>query len=214
MFKLCFDNDTMKLICIESMKHAAQKGDSRFTLSVDDLFKYFGILLFSGYNKMPFRRMYWQTRPDANCYFASQSISRNKFEKIHQFLLFNDNSNIDETYKVFKIRPLLIHLNDFFHQSFLPLSKSYSLDEAMEPYYGHHAMKQFIRGKPIRYGFKFWRLKVNLLNIRFSYVFVRFLRFCFSLTKYALFHPHFYVSISALTRQSHTGQKFSEKNFL
>ena len=40
-----------------------------------------------------------------------------------------------------------------------------------------------------------------------------FLRFCFSLTKYALFHPHFYVSISALTRQSHTGQKLSEKIF-
>ena len=40
-----------------------------------------------------------------------------------------------------------------------------------------------------------------------------FLRFCFSFTKYALFHPHFYVSISALTRQSHTGQKFSEKSF-
>ena len=40
-----------------------------------------------------------------------------------------------------------------------------------------------------------------------------FVRFCFSLTKYPLFHPHFYVSISALTRQSHTGQKFSEKNF-
>ena len=40
-----------------------------------------------------------------------------------------------------------------------------------------------------------------------------FLRFCFSFTKYALFHPHFYVSISALTRQSHTGQKFSEKIF-
>ena len=56
---------------------------------------------------------------------------------------------------------------------------------------------------------------MNLHSIRFSYVFVRFvfLRFCFSLTKYALFHPHFYVSISALTRQSHTGQKFSEKIF-
>ena len=38
-----------------------------------------------------------------------------------------------------------------------------------------------------------------------------FLRFCFSLTKYALFHPHFYVPISAPTRQSHTEQKFSEK---
>ena len=28
----------------------------------------------------------------------------------------------------------------------------------MEPYYGHHLMKQFIREKPIRYGFKFWCL--------------------------------------------------------
>ncbi|XP_049767914.1 piggyBac transposable element-derived protein 3-like [Schistocerca cancellata] len=26
----------------------------------------------------------------------------------------------------------------------------------MEPYSGHHFMKQFIRGKPIRYGFKWW----------------------------------------------------------
>ena len=118
MFKLCIDDDTMKLICIESIKYAAQKGDTQFRLSVDELYKYFGILLLSGYNKMPFRRMYWQTRPDANSYFVSQSMSRNKFEKIHQFLHFNDNSNIDETDKVFKIRPLLIRLNDFFHQSF------------------------------------------------------------------------------------------------
>ena len=31
--------------------------------------------------------------------------------------------------------------------------------------------------------------------------------------KYAIFHPHFYISISALTRLPHTGQKFSEKIF-
>ena len=37
IFKLCFDDDTMKLICIESIKYVAQKGDSQFTLSVDDL---------------------------------------------------------------------------------------------------------------------------------------------------------------------------------
>ncbi|CAI9733933.1 Hypothetical predicted protein [Octopus vulgaris] len=28
----------------------------------------------------------------------------------------------------------------------------------MRPYYGHHGMKQFIRGKPIRYAFKIWCL--------------------------------------------------------
>ena len=40
-----------------------------------------------------------------------------------------------------------------------------------------------------------------------------FLRFCFSVKKYAIFYPHFYMFISALTRQLHTGQKFSEKFF-
>ena len=41
-----------------------------------------------------------------------------------------------------------------------------------------------------------------------------FLCFCFSMSKYALFHPHFYVSISTLTKLSHAGQKLTEKNFL
>ena len=54
---------------------------------------------------------------------------------------------------------------------------------------------------------------MDLHSIRFSYVFVRFLRNCFSVKKYELFPPYFYMSISALTRQSHTGQKFSEKKF-
>ena len=38
-------------------------------------------------------------------------------------------------------------------------------------------------------------LKVNLHSIRFLSV---FLRFCFSVKKYGLFHPNFYKSISAL----------------
>ena len=46
--------------------------------------------------------------------------------------------------------------------------------------------------------------------------FVRFCPFFYrfaSPVKYAIFHPHFYSSKSALTRQSQTGQKFSAKIF-
>ena len=57
-------------------------------------------------------------------------------------------------------------------------------------------------------------VQVNLHSIRFSSVFVRSFTFLLLLDKVCAFYPHFYVSISALTRQSHTGQKFSEKNFL
>jgi hypothetical protein len=31
----------------------------------------------------------------------------------------------------------------------------------MVPYYGHHSAKMFIRGKPIRFGFKLWVLAAD-----------------------------------------------------
>jgi hypothetical protein len=66
-------------ICRESVKYASQKRDQQFTLSVDELYIYFGILLLSGYNKLPFRRMYWERRPDSSNNLVNNSIRKNKF---------------------------------------------------------------------------------------------------------------------------------------
>ena len=33
-----------------------------------------------------------------------------------------------------------------------------SVDESMVPYFGRHSAKMFIRGKPIRFGYKIWSL--------------------------------------------------------
>ena len=95
MLKLCFADDIVNHICNESAKYAAQKVDSQFAVFVEELYRYFGILLLSDYNKMPFRRMYWETRPDTNHSLVSQATSRNRYEKIHQYLHFNDNMKID-----------------------------------------------------------------------------------------------------------------------
>ena len=35
-------------------------------------------------------------------------------------------------------------------------SELLSIDESMVPYYGRHSCKMFIRGKPIRFGYKLW----------------------------------------------------------
>ena len=48
-------------------------------------------------------------------------------------------------------------------------------------------------------------IEVNLNCIRFSFV---FLRFCFSMKKYALFRRYFYKSISALSRLLHVDENF------
>ena len=56
------------------------------------------------------------------------------------------------------------------------------------------------------------RRKLKFEQIGGTKVDLHSIRFCFSLKKYPIFHP-FYKSISAQPRQSHTGQKFSEKFF-
>ena len=33
-----------------------------------------------------------------------------------------------------------------------------SIDESMVPYFGRHSCKQFIRAKPVRFGYKLWVL--------------------------------------------------------
>ncbi|KAK9722216.1 Transposase IS4 [Popillia japonica] len=41
-------------------------------------------------------------------------------------------------------------------ESMAPSTQAHSVDESMVPYFGKHGTKQFIKGKPIRYGYKFW----------------------------------------------------------
>nr|CAI5831874.1 unnamed protein product [Callosobruchus analis] len=92
-------------------------------------------------------------------YFSvAKALSRNKFESFHRFFLLNDNSVIDKSDKIYKIRSLIDYLNKVSQECISPLGKNVSVDEAMEPCYGRHHMKQFIKGKPIRFGFKFWCL--------------------------------------------------------
>ena len=85
-------------------------------------------------------------------------MSRNRFDKIHQYLHFNDTMSIDHSNRVYKIRSIIDRLNACFGQFFQSFRQTCYLDEAMEPYYGHHSMKQFIKGKPFTYGFKLWSL--------------------------------------------------------
>ncbi|GLV61238.1 hypothetical protein CBL_21067, partial [Carabus blaptoides fortunei] len=158
LFKMFFPEDFMKFICLESQKYANFKGKHDFSVSVNEIYIYFGILILSGYCKVPFRRMYWETKADTYNTLVSNSMSRDRFELIHRFLHFNDNNAIDEANKTYKVQPLIDRVNMVSQSLAIPLGSSFSLDEAMEPYFGHHHMKQFIKGKPIRYGFKFWCL--------------------------------------------------------
>ena len=89
-------------------------------------------------------------------------MTRNRYMEIKKYIHFSDNSELlsipsEERDKLFKIRPLLEKLNQNFLK-FGVFSKFLSIDEQMVRYFGHHYLKQFIRAKPIRFGFKQWAI--------------------------------------------------------
>ena len=82
-------------------------------------------------------------------------MARIRFQSILQNLHFFNNGNDDKTDKSYKIRPVIEHLNKVFAES-LSNSPFQSVDEHMCKFKGRSSMKQYIKNKPIKWGFKYW----------------------------------------------------------
>ena len=76
---------------------------------------------------------------------------------IKKYIHFADNHALPQGNKVAKIAPLYDELNKGLVK-FGVFNELLSVDEAMVPYFGRHSAKMFIRGKPIRFGYKIWSL--------------------------------------------------------
>ena len=84
-------------------------------------------------------------------------MSRKRFEDIKKLIYFAHNNNLPAGNKFAKIRPLQDRLNAL-PQQFGMFAKDLVIDEQMVPFFGKHSAKMFIRGKPIRFGYKNWVL--------------------------------------------------------
>ena len=80
---------------------------------------------------------------------------RNSFCEILQNLHFADEKKDDKTDKTFKMRPVIDHLNSKFSEV-LSNDSEESIDEHMVKFRGRSGIKQYIKLKPIKWGFKFW----------------------------------------------------------
>lgn len=110
------------------------------------------VLLHGGYAPLPRRRMLWENKTDCHNDFIANAIRRDDMDNCLKCLHFRDNQLIDDD-GYYKVRPIFENLNTNClkwcadHQHF-------SVDEGMVPYFGRHYSKQYIKGKPIRYGYK------------------------------------------------------------
>lgn len=157
IFLLFFDDDIQDLIVEQSLKYAHENNRQNFNFTKNDLLKFIGILLLSGYHTLPQTPMYWSSEEDKGLDVVKNCMSRNRFQNIKRNLHLADNSALDKKDKFAKLRPFFDKVNVRFLQ-FGVFSFSLSIDEQMVPYFGKHSCKMFIRGKPVRFGFKLWCL--------------------------------------------------------
>ncbi|XP_051813277.1 piggyBac transposable element-derived protein 2-like [Acanthochromis polyacanthus] len=147
---------TLREITVEmSNLYSTQTKAKQLDMSIDELLTFYGILLASGYSTVPRRHMHWSLDRDVHNESISNAMRRNRFNEIMASLHFFDNTKITED-PFFKVRPIFTELNKSY--KVMPYPEWLSVDESMIRYYGRHGCKQFIKGKPIRFGYKIWSL--------------------------------------------------------
>ena len=150
-FRLFFDSKLIESILIETERYTNE------SFTADQIYAVLGILIISGVLGYPRRRLYWSKSDLLRNKIISESMSQKEFEKLFSRLHFcnNDDAKYHPEDKFFKVNILLKSLNENFLK-YGPATEYFSVDECIVPYFGRHSSKQFIRGKPIRFGFKAW----------------------------------------------------------
>lgn len=112
--------------------------------------------------KLPNLRLYWSTDPAFRTPQIAEVMTRDRFEQILKNIHFSDNTkslprNHVDYDRAIKIRPLINHINSVMPEAY-SYSKKMSVDEHMVKFKGQNRMKQYMKDKPVSWGFKLWCL--------------------------------------------------------
>ena len=120
--------------------------------------QFIGLIFLSGYNIRLSERDCWSTDRDFRCDTFCTAMSRNRFFEIKAVLHAANNQHLSDS-RMAKVKPLYDILNKKLRR-FGVVHEDLSIDDSRHwtTYYERHSCKQFIRGKPIRFGYKLWVL--------------------------------------------------------
>lgn len=159
-FSYFFNENFMQNIVEQTNLYVTQKNPEKLTTyTVRDLKKFFGVLLYMSVQQFPSVRSYWS--PKFGYEPISSVMPNNKFEKMKNYLHFNNNDQHKEIGhpehdRLFKIRPVIEELNERF--SSVPMDQRLSIDEQMCATKVAHFLKQYLPNKPHKWGFKLYVL--------------------------------------------------------
>lgn len=117
---------------------------------------FLGIVVYMGLHPRHDYFLYWSTDPLFSSEFIrSIPMSRNTFSAILTFLHVSDPDPLktDPSDRLYKVRPLLECLNSNCRKYYQP-HRHVSVDERMVKNKGRFTCKQYVKMKPVKWGFK------------------------------------------------------------
>lgn len=133
--------------------------ESWTNITVEELYRYFAVLIIMSFCYRSNIRDYWTTRPMQMPHLR-EIMSRNRFQQINKFLHFTSNKNLltsGHQRKIEKVEPVITHCNNRFRDLYIP-AQHLSLDEFLLLWKGRLSWKQCIRSKAARFGIKSFEL--------------------------------------------------------
>jgi hypothetical protein len=129
-------------------------------VSIGELKAWVGCLIAMGISKKPVLSMYWDTTWKLP--LVADRFTRDRFKKIKKYLHVADNKAITDNKtsssdRLRKIRPLFDVLVQNFQKQYQP-SIHLTLDEDMCKFKGRNLMKQYMRAKIVKWGYRIWKL--------------------------------------------------------
>ncbi len=157
--RLYLTQDFVDMVTVKSKLYCVRKGepDKQTTMTPDSILTSIGVMYLTGYLCPAHKEMYWQDRVDTQNMFVKKAISRNRYQDVLRFTYFVEPEDADLGDSFWKVRPLFEHINSRA-RDLIEQPEWVSVDESIIRYFGPHPLKQSIREKPERYGYKVWCL--------------------------------------------------------
>ncbi|XP_070385975.1 piggyBac transposable element-derived protein 4-like [Dermacentor albipictus] len=169
VFRLFFTAEVIHAICANTNKYAwmhiiekptySEKDGSWKEVTPAEMMRFIALLLYMGVLELPRLHMYWSTAKLFSGLLPPNIMPRRRFTALLAMLHISDpdTSNGAAAQKLDKVSWLLEHMNDCSASLFQPY-REISVDERMVKSKARSGIRQYIRDKVVKWGYKLWVL--------------------------------------------------------
>lgn len=168
-FLLFFTAQIIEDICKSTNKYAwmhifekptySERDGSWKEVTEEEMLKFIGLLVYMGIVQVPRLHCYWSTRKLFSGLLPPSVMPRKRFKALLAFLSVSDPemTTVASHGKLHRVSSLLQHINDSSAQFFQP-RRNLSVDERMVKSKGRSGIRQYMRDKVVKWGYKLWVL--------------------------------------------------------